>query len=49
MGKMSREHEIPVVLHRKYNCESLVTMKAEDWIKLNREYEAGEVLGLHKT
>lgn len=36
MGK-----KIPIVAHRKNNCEWLVTMRAEDWFKLYREYEAG--------
>lgn len=37
----ARENEIPVVFHRKNNCETLVTMRADDWIQLYREYEAG--------
>lgn len=31
---------IPVVAHRKNNADWLVTMKAEDWFKLYREWEA---------
>lgn len=45
----AREDEIPVVFHRKNNCETLVTMRADDWIQLYREYEAGGAIGLHKT
>lgn len=45
----SRENEIPVVFHRKNNCETLVTMRADDWIRMYREYEAGGAIGLHKT
>lgn len=33
---------IPVVAHRKNNAEWLVTMRAEDWFKLYREWEAGQ-------
>ena len=35
----ARQNELPVVMHRKHNCEWLVTMTLEDWIKLYREYE----------
>ena len=31
---------IPVVAHRKNNAEWLVTMRAEDWFKLYREWES---------
>lgn len=33
--------EIPAVFHRKNNCEWLVTMPLDDWIKLYREWEVG--------
>lgn len=33
---------IPVVAHRKNNAEWLVTMRAEDWFKLYREWESGQ-------
>jgi Holliday junction resolvase len=33
--------EIPIVAHRKNNHKWLVTMKAEDWFRLYKEYEAG--------
>jgi len=36
--------ELAVVMHRKNNCEWLITMPISDWIKLYREYEAGESL-----
>lgn len=29
---------LPAVFHRKNNCEWLVTMRLEDWIKLYRNY-----------
>lgn len=33
------EGSIPIVAHRKNNTEWLVTMTAEDWFRLYREYE----------
>jgi Holliday junction resolvase len=30
---------IPIVAHRKNNCEWLITMRAEDWFKLYRDWE----------
>lgn len=33
--------EIPIVAHRRNNCRWLVTMDAEDWFALYREWEAG--------
>lgn len=35
------ESKVPIVAHRRNNCEWLVTMKATDWFKLYREWEAG--------
>lgn len=40
-AKADANGKIPIVAHRKNNCEWLVTMRAEDWFKLYREYEAG--------
>lgn len=34
-----KEGELPTVFHRKNNCEWLVTMTLEDWIKLYKSYE----------
>ena len=31
--------KVPIVAHRKNNCEWLITMTAEDWFKLYREWE----------
>lgn len=31
--------DIPIVAHRKNDCEWLITMRAEDWFKLYREYK----------
>lgn len=36
----AREGEIPVVMHRKNNCEWLVTMRLIDWMGLYREWKA---------
>lgn len=35
----AKQGEIPTVFHRKNNCEWLVTMTLDDWIKLYKEYE----------
>lgn len=35
----AREGEIPVVMHRKNNCEWLVTMQLEKFIELYREWK----------
>ena len=31
--------KVPIVAHRKNNCEWLITMTAEDWFKLYGEWE----------
>jgi len=31
--------QLPVVAHRKNHCDWLVTMRADDWMALVREYE----------
>ena len=36
--------KIPIVAHRKNHCDWLVTMKAEDWFRFFREWEAGQAL-----
>ena len=36
---------IPIVFHRKNNCEWLVTLRLDDFMKIYREYEAGVVDG----
>lgn len=33
--------DIPIVAHRKNNCGWLITMRAEDWFAIYREWEAG--------
>lgn len=34
------EDELPTVMHRKNNCEWLVTMRLDDWVDLYREWRA---------
>ena len=34
-------NQLPIVIHKKNNCNDLVTMEFTDWIKLYREWEAG--------
>lgn len=34
----ARRDEIPVVMHRKNECEWLVTMRLEDWIEFYKDY-----------
>ncbi len=36
----ARKNEMPVVMHRKNNCDWLVTMSLEDWIKIYKECNA---------
>ena len=35
----AKDGELPAVFHRKNNCEWLVTVELEDFIKLYREWE----------
>lgn len=37
----AKEKEIPIVAHRKNNCRWLITMDADDWFSMFREYEMG--------
>ena len=34
--------ELPTVMHRKNNCEWLVTMTLDDWMRLYGEYRGAE-------
>ena len=36
-----KDFEIPIVAHRKNRFPWLVTMKADDWFSIYREFEAG--------
>lgn len=40
-AKHDAGENIPIVAHRRSRCEWLVTMRAEDWFSLYREWEAG--------
>lgn len=40
-SKRDAKGHVPVVIHKKNNCNDLVTMEFIDWIKLYREWEAG--------
>ncbi len=37
----AKEGLIPIVAHRKNNCDWLITMRAEDFFTIFREWEAG--------
>jgi Holliday junction resolvase len=39
-SKADAQGNIPIVAHRKNNCEWLITMRAEDWFRLYIEWEA---------
>lgn len=38
----AKDGEKPIVAHRKNHCEWLITMRAEDWFEIYREYGAGQ-------
>ena len=40
-SKHDAKGQVPVVIHKKNNCNDLVTMEFVDWIRLYREWEAG--------
>ena len=33
----AKEHQIPVVAHKKKNCDWLVTVRADDWFRIIKE------------
>lgn len=35
------KERIPIVAHKKNNADWIISMKASDWFKIYREYEAG--------
>ncbi|WP_314315176.1 hypothetical protein [Negativicoccus succinicivorans] len=47
MSQARRDSEksgrVPIVAHRKNNCEWLITMSAEDWFDMFREWTDGSV------
>ena len=40
-----KDNEMPSVFHRKNNCQWLVTMEIDDWIKLYLEFYSSGVIG----
>ena len=42
-AEASNLDEKPVVMHRRNNCQWLVTMALNDWIELYREWDAGNI------
>lgn len=34
----AKQYELPAVFHRKNDCDWLVTMRLEDWVKLYNEW-----------
>lgn len=47
--KDAKNRFLPAVFHRKNDCEWLVTMRLDDWIRLYKKYEAGGDFGAHKS
>lgn len=45
----AKPEEIPVVFHRKNNCEWLAILTVEDLMTIYREREAGGMNGAYKT
>lgn len=41
----AHEDELPVVIYRRNDCPWLVTMTLDDWMRIYREWEAGEAVG----
>ena len=40
-SKRDAKGQVPVVIHKKNNCNDLVTMEFSDWIQLYKEWEVG--------
>lgn len=43
-AKADAQGKIPIVAHRRNNCEWVVIMTAKDWFKLYREYHSSMAL-----
>lgn len=43
-ARLAQNGEIPIVAHKRSNCEWLVTMRACDFLKVYKEYESGLIL-----
>ena len=41
-AKRDAQGKIPIVAHRRNNCEWVVVMSVDDWFTLYREWEAGQ-------
>ncbi len=41
IGDSQTNGDVPMVAHRKNNCDWLIIMRAEDWFGIYREWEAG--------
>lgn len=48
-SEASGEGNLPVVFHRKNNCDWLVTMRISDWFAIYREWEMGRCETQQKT
>lgn len=48
-ARANGEDRIPTVFHKKNNAEILVTMELDDFMKLYREWEAGQDLKARET
>jgi len=44
----AKENEMPIVAHRKNNCKWLITMDANRWFSIYKEWEAGMDLSVIK-
>ena len=42
IGDSQTNGDVPMVAHRKNNCDWLIVMRAKDWFGLYREWEAGK-------
>lgn len=40
----AKDGQLPIIAHRRNHCDWLVVMRAEDWFRLYREWEAGGAL-----
>ncbi len=43
-AKRDSQGKLPIVAHRKNNCEWVVVMSAADWFTLYREYHSGVII-----
>lgn len=43
-AKRDAQGKIPIVAHRRNNCEWVVVMSVDDWFTLYREYHSGVII-----